>query len=197
MCKCKIMSSCAVLLIGLFFSLDVKAQDIAVKTNLLSDATATINLGMELGLSRKWTVDVSGNLNAWNMPSNKKWKHWMVQPEVRYWLCHRFIGDFFGFHLHGGQYNVGNLDNGIKFLGTDFTKLSYSRFQGWFVGGGLGYGHSWVINKFWSMEAEIGVGYSYTKYEKYPCAECGDLEGKGEHHYWGITKVALNLIYCF
>lgn len=191
------MKFCISLLLGLFLSLGAKAQDVAVKTNLAYDATATINAGVEFPIARQWTMDISGNFNAWDMSDQRKWKHWMLQPEARYWFCDRFVGHFLGFHLHGGQYNVGGIDNDIKFLGTDFSKLSDSRYQGWFVGGGVGYGHTWILNKFWSMEAEIGLGYSYTRFEKYPCAECGDMEDKGVHHYVGITKAAINLIYCF
>lgn len=188
---------CIFMMLTLFLSTNGKAQEVAVKTNVLYDATATINLGAEFGLARRWTLDVSGNLNVWDMSHGRKWKHWMLQPEARYWLCDRFIGHFFGAHLHGGQYNVGNLDNGIKFLGTDFSKLSDSRYQGWFVGAGVGYGYSWVLDRHWSLEAELGLGYSYTRYEKYPCAECGTMEDKGTHHYVGVTKAAINLIYNF
>ena len=80
---------------------------------------------------------------------------------------------------------------------TDFSKLLDSRYQGWFLGAGLGYGYSWPLNERWNLEAEIGVGYSYTRYEKYPCATCGDKEEEGAHHYLGVTKAAINLIYSF
>lgn len=185
------------LLMLLLLAAEGTAQKVAVKTNLLYDAAATVNLGAEVVLAPRWTLDVSGNLNAWNMSHDRKWKHWMIQPEARYWLCQRFIGHFFGFHLHGGQYNIGNLDNSIKFLGTDFSKLSDARYEGWFLGAGLGYGHSWVIDRHWNLEAEIGVGYSYSPYEKYPCADCGKRQEKDKHHYIGVTKAALNLIYNF
>lgn len=95
------------LLLALLFSVSVKAQDVAFKTNLLYDATATINAGIEFPVARQWTVDVSGNYNDWDMSHDRKWKHWMVQPEARYWFCDRFIGHFVGFHLHGGKYNIG------------------------------------------------------------------------------------------
>ncbi len=185
------------LLLALLFSVSVKAQDVAFKTNLLYDATATINAGIEFPVARQWTVDVSGNYNDWDMSHDRKWKHWMVQPEARYWFCDRFIGHFVGFHLHGGKYNIGNLDNGIQFLGTDFSKLSDARYQGWFLGGGFGYGYSWVLNKHWNLEAEIGLGYSYTEFDKYPCDVCGTLIEKDSHHYIGVTKAAINLIYSF
>lgn len=53
----------------------MKAQKVAVKTNLLYDASATMNLGFEFGLSAKWTLDISGNYNPWTFSNNQKWKH--------------------------------------------------------------------------------------------------------------------------
>ena len=97
----------------------MKSQTIAVKSNLLYDLTSSINAGIELGLSPHWTLDISGNYNGWTMSHDRRWKHWAVQPEVRYWLCDRFGAHFFGAHLHGGQYNIGGFDGRVKFLGTD------------------------------------------------------------------------------
>ena len=68
-------------------SLTASAQNVVVKTNLLYDIIATANLGIEFKVAPKWTVDISGNLNAWTFSDNKKWKHWVLQPEARYWLC--------------------------------------------------------------------------------------------------------------
>ena len=104
----------------LLVSISLSAQDVAVKTNLLYDATTTINLGAEIGVATKWTVDLSANYNGWTFNDNKKWKHWMAQPEVRYWFCERFNGHFLGAHLLGGQYNWGGLDLplGIRYRNT-------------------------------------------------------------------------------
>ena len=92
------------ILFGLIFCFGAKAQNVAVKTNLLYDAAATINAGVEVGLAPKWTLDVSGNFNGWTMSDDRKWKHWMIQPEARYWFCDRFAGHFLGIHAHGGQF---------------------------------------------------------------------------------------------
>lgn len=178
--------------------LGTKAQNLAIKSNLLYDVSATVNVGLELGLSDKWTLDMSGNFNGWSTSGEKKWKHWMVQPEARYWLCDKFSGHFFGFHLHGGQYNIGGLKNGIQFLGIDFSQLTDYRYQGWFAGAGIGYGYSWILGRHWNLEAEIGLGYSYTRADKFECADCGEkVEEDRPHHYVGPTKAALNLIYVF
>lgn len=174
------------------------AQKAAVKTNLLYDATATINAGVEFGLAPRWTLDVSGNYNAWTMPENRKWKHWLVQPEARYWFCDRFAGHFLGAHLLAGQFNFGNLKNSVSFLGTDFSILSDRRCQGWYAGAGVAYGYAWVLGKHWNIEAELGAGYVYTRYDVYNCATCGKLLEKDvHHHYFGPTKAAVNLVFLF
>ena len=194
----KIKSRLVLLAVLVMFGAAAKGQSVAVKTNLLYDALLNVNLGAEFGLSPRWTLDVSGGLNMWTLPHDRRWKHWLVQPEARYWFCDRFSGHFLGFHTHGGQYNVGGLKNGIKFLGSDFSKLSDSRYQGWFVGAGVAYGYAWILGRHWNLELEIGVGYAYTQYDKFRCAGCGKkVESDKSHHYVGPTKAAVNLVYVF
>lgn len=171
-----------------------------VKTNLLYDATTTLNLGAEVGVAPKWSIDLSGNLNPWKLPDDKRIKHWLLQPEVRYWLCNRFAGHFFAAHLIGGQYNMNgySLDK-LNFLGADdqFPMKDY-RLQGWMAGAGLAYGYTWILNRRWSIEAEIGFGWVYTGYDAYRCSNCGKKVGPNRHrNYVGPTKAAVNLIYVF
>ena len=176
----------------------LRAQDVAVKTNLLSDAVLSPNAGIEIGLAPRWTLDITGQFNGWTMSHDRRWKHATLQPELRYWLCDRFAGHFVGVHAHGGQFNMGGLSNGISLLGTDFSRLSHSRFQGWFVGAGVGYGYSWILNRHLNIEGEIGVGYSYTRFDRFRCAGCGKKEETDKtHHYIGPTKAAVNLVYLF
>lgn len=173
-------------------------QIVAVKTNLLYDATATINIGMEAGISRKWTIDVSGNFNGWDMPHDRKWKHWLVQPEARYWLCDYFSGHFVGIHAIGGQYNAGHISNGIKLFGTDWSKLSDYRYEGWFAGAGITYGYAWPLGDHWNIEGELGLGWIYTKYDRYRCAGCGKKEAEDQtNSFIAPTKAALNIVYIF
>jgi hypothetical protein len=136
----------------------IHAQTIAVKTNLLYDATTTINLGLEAAVAPKWTIELPINYNPWefpkerlvlaDMPSNsgkllyeydngtvgespnpselfhpdgtrvrtrtksvtRKFKHWMIQPEARYWFCEKFNGHFFGIHFLVAGYNIGGIN---------------------------------------------------------------------------------------
>jgi hypothetical protein len=180
------------------FSAGSVAQTVGLKTNILMDATLNVNAGVEVGLAPKWTLDVTGQLNAWTLSHQRRWKHWYVQPEARYWFCDRWAGHFLGVHVFGGQYNVGGIDNSINFLGTDFSKLSDTRFQGWAIGAGVAYGYAWNLGKHWNLEAEIGIGYAYTRFDRFSCKGCGQkIENDKEHHYVGPTKAALNLVYLF
>ena len=173
----------------------MNAQKVALKTNLLYDALATANLGIETGLSPRWTLDISGNLNAWNLGKHRM-RHWLVQPEVRYWLCDRFQGHFFGLHAIAGQFNFGNLPKGLHPLGL--YGLDTKRYQGWMEGAGIAYGSSWRLSRHWTIEAELGLGWIHSRSDVYPCAECGTkIDSRVNHDYVGPTKLAVNLIYLF
>lgn len=175
----------------------VRGQDVALKTNLLYDVAATPNLGVEIGLSPKWSLDISGQINGWAIKGHL-WKQWIAQPEARYWLCDRFQGHFFGLHAIGGQFNFGNIDHLPNFLNTRFSELKDRRWQGWGAGAGIAYGYAWILGKHWNLEAEIGVGWMYSRYDVYPCAECGTKERSDKvHNYVGPTKAAVNLVYVF
>lgn len=172
------------------------AQKVNLKTNLIPDALLSPNVGVEVGLKPHWSLDVTGELNLWTI-NDHKWKHWLVQPEARYWFCEYFAKHFVGVHAIGGQYNFGNLDNGINFLGSNLSKLSDHRYQGWGIGGGIAYGYSFVLNRSWNIELEIGIGAIYTKFDKYQCHDCNKKIDSGDHVYVGPTKAAVNLVYVF
>lgn len=162
------------------------AQKVAVKSNLLYDATTTLNLGLEVGLGSRMTLDISGNYNPWRF-HNYRLKHGLIQPELRYWTCEKFNGHFFGLHGFYGKYNVG----GLPFN----SNMKHNRYQGHLFGGGISYGYQWILNDRWNLEASLGVGYARLKDEKYPCADCGEMLKKGHHNYFGPTKAAVSIIY--
>lgn len=183
---------------GFVLAVTAAAQDFAVKTNLLYDATATVNAGVEIGIAPRWSLDLSGNYNAWRLEEDSTWKHWMAQPELRFWMCDRFSGHFVAFHGVVGQYNIGGIKNSFSFLGTDFFNLTDFRYQGWAAGGGVAYGYAWILSRYLNLEAEIGVGVIYTQYDKFNCVGCGKRVVEGQpHQYVGPTKAAISLVYVF
>lgn len=194
-----LLAGVSMLLAGVFCA---SAQDVAIKTNLLHDATLTPNLGFEFGLAPKWTLDISADVNMWPINYHDKeryWERWMVQPEIRYWFCNKFQGHFIALHAIGGQFNVGNIGFLPNFLNNRFKQLKDERWRGWGVGAGFGYGYAWTLGKHWNLEAEIAVGWMYSRYDR--------ISGKGDtkvylqkdkvHNYVGPTKLALNIEYLF
>ena len=187
----RILLICTVFMLATFANAQTEKKDtylpvFALKTNALYLATTTFNLGMEIGLSKKFTLDISGNYNPWEFSDNKKIKHWLVQPELRYWPCERFNGHFFGLHGHYAEFNVG----GIKMLDLDGK-----RYEGNLYGGGISYGYQWVLGNRWNIEASIGVGYAHIDYDKYRCEKCGTKIKDDSKNYWGPTKASISLIY--
>lgn len=175
-------------------------QQIAVKTNLLYDSTLSMDLGVEVGLSHSLTLDVPLNYNPWTFADNRKMKMLYAQPALRLWTCEKFNGHFFGLHLHGGIYNFGGMlpwgfRTGRMFGSEECPTFNDYRHQGWFAGAGLSYGYQWVLGRRWGLEAEIGAGYAYIDYTKYPCEHCGEKIAEGHKHYLGPTKAAVTLIY--
>lgn len=170
-----------------------EAQSIGLKTNLLYWATTTPNVGLEVQTHRRHTVQVFYGLNPWTFENGKKLRHWVVQPEYRYWFCQTFNGWFVGAHLMGGQFNAG----GIKLPFGLLKEMRDRRYEGWFVGGGLTAGYQWPLAKHWNLETSVGLGYDYLKYDKYRCEHCGNKTGDADRHYVGPTKAALELIYMF
>ncbi len=162
------------------------AQKVALKTNMLYDVTTTLNLGIEVGLGTRWTFEAAANYIPWKF-GDVSWKHWLIQPEFRYWLCERFNGQFFGLHGHYAEYNVG----GIRFS-HDFR---HHRYQGHLYGVGISYGCQWLIGKRWNLEAVIGIGYARLHDNKYPIAPCGTSLRTKDHNYFGPTKIGLTLVY--
>jgi len=187
----------SIIVLMLVCGLSLNAQKVAVKTNLLYGAgTLTPNLGVEFGLGQRTTLDISGGYNPWNLEGtatdNKKWVHYLVQPEFRYWLCERFNGHFFGVHGLFGEYNVGGIE--IPFFGDPLFDKN-SRYEGIAYGGGLSYGYHWMWGKRWGMEFTLGIGAVYTSFDKYDCTMCSVQTGTGDKFYFGPTKAGISLVY--
>ena len=116
---------------------DMAGFSMGIKTNLLYWGTVTPNIGTELRLAKKWTLDIEAGLNPFDGKKEdgsygKSIKHFRLHPEVRYWFCESFYGHFLGLHVPYLIYNISD----IKLLGTE-----NERHQGWGTGVGLSYGY--------------------------------------------------------
>lgn len=173
------------------------AQDVALKTNLINDIALSPNIGVEVGLAPKWTLDMTAEMNLWKV-DGRSWKHLYFQPEARYWFCQRFSGHFIGFHALGGIYNFGKLNLPFNMLGSNLKELKDKRYQGWAAGAGVVYGYAWPLHKHWNIEATLGIGWLYTRFDSYPCQICGTkIDRNKSHNYFGPTKLSVAVEYIF
>jgi Protein of unknown function (DUF3575). len=174
-----------------FFSTGgILAQNIAIKNNILYDATATPNLGIEVGLSKHLSFDVSGGCHPWSFNEDKSLKHWLVQPELRYWFSERFSEHYMGLHAQYMDYDFQgfNLPWGMK---------KGKRYDGTSWGFGLSYGYQLYLTPRWNMEFTLGGGYCQFEYTKYEPNQNGEKVDTGEfkRNYYGITKLGISIVY--
>ncbi len=176
-------------------ALPASAQNVAVKTNALYWATTTPNIGVEVSVAKQHSLQLFYGLNPWKQSGGDQTslRHWLLMPEYRYWFCESFNGWFVGAHLMGGQFNMGGVDLPFGL----FPSLENRRYEGWYAGGGVTAGYQWVLSRHWNIEASLGVGYDYIKYDKFRCGECGERLKSGHTNYIGPTKLALSVMYVF
>lgn len=170
----------------------LSAQVLAVKTNLAADAVLSPNLSLEMKIGERLTLDLSAHYYPFcSKSSTVRRRHWLFQPELRFWSCEPFFSHFWGVHLLAGEYNIS--DQHLPFGLYRGTRSS--RYEGAVLGAGLSYGYQWILSPRWGLEAELGVGYVRAGYARHRCVHCGEKNGNGAKHYLGPTKVAVSLVY--
>lgn len=195
------LKSAAITMLLLIVTSLAASSQVAVKTNVLYDATTTPNLGVEFAINRKNTLNVTYGYNPWTFNDGRKLKHWVLQPEFRWWLCTAFNGSFIGVHAMTGQFNAAKVNipiPGAFFAGDNLQKMARDyRVEGVFGGVGATYGYQWILSRHVNIEAEAGVGYNHVVYRQYPCATCGKRIKSASTNYVGLTKLGLSILYLF
>jgi len=211
------MKKLVFLIVFLIVPLSASGQKIALKNNLLGDVVAIPNLSLELRMAPKWTIDISATYNpfVWSGGNGlkTKWapemveaggwmmKHWVVQPEVRYWTCEAFNGFFIGAHAFFGEHNITGIKlPPISFGGGDDgagTLVPEKRYQGNYWGIGASVGHQWILSDRWNIEASIGAGYVSMKHNEINPLDACDIyteSAVGFSMIW-LTKATISIVY--
>lgn len=177
-----VVALCLVLFAGSVSA--ARAQFYSVKANGLALLTGTINVGCDISLNKKMSVDLGLYVN----PIKTKTLSLMgigFQPGLRFWRFEPNAGSFWGVHLSGAWYDVGN--------------KSATR-KGFLVGPGASWGHCWLISKRISIGVEIGLGILFMKDTKRP-RETPDTEDEYIEHATRITlaptKADVSFVYLF
>ena len=179
------------LLLLLFRLADLHSQTLAVKNDLLTGALSSPNLSVEVKLSDRFTLEAGFHYNPFPAGGDKRWKHWFVQPELRYWMCQPFGGHFFGAHLMYGVYNAGDMKLPLGL----FKGVRSSGYEGDFLGLGVSYGYHFILSPRRSIETSLGVGFLHIGYERYRCLHCGEQTGGGYKNFIAPTRAAVSLVY--
>ena len=187
-----------VLLLSLII-LRASAQTLALRTNLLYDATLSPNLGAEVRLAESWTAGINAGFNAWDIDKqkNKKWRHLLVAPNIRHYfgqkgdtLFRRYKGHYLEMDAIYSHFNVGN----VKFPFGLYKSVRDRRLQGDLLALGGKYGYAWILARDWRVEAEAGVAVGYAWYKEYECPHCGTYLGEGDRIFL-LPQLGINVVY--
>ncbi len=156
----------------------------ALKNNIAFDAIGVLNLGYEVQVHRRMTLDIPVMWSLWDAEREHALRIVALQPELRWWMGKETgRGHFFGLHAHAAWYNAKWEDNRYQDEGRPL------------VGAGLSYGYKLPLGEHWGAEFNIGFGYANTKYNTYYNIENGAWINTRIRHYWGPTRVGLSLVY--
>lgn len=161
-------------------SADSTRYGISVRTNLLWDAVAEPNLGVEVPLGKHWSVSVDGGLKPWprwlawdwSTENPVHWRNFTVVPELRYYFKEMYHGLYTGLDLLYTHFNVAN----IQFPFGMYPNVRANRMQGDLVAAGLLVGRSFWLGAHWRLEAQLGAAVGYYWAGKYGCTHCSGLE---------------------
>lgn len=169
-----------------------RCMPFAVKTNLLYDIALTPNIGVEIPVGRRWSMNATfmrgwwlkkDNTFCWQLEAGGlEGRYWFGGPGVTKVLTGWFAGAFAG----AGFY--------------DFQLKRDKGHQGEFFMVGLSGGYSRQIAQTWNLEFAIGAGYLSTDYRRYHVIN--DLLFKqATYRYKGVlplkAEVSLIKTFCF
>lgn len=163
-----------------------------VKTNALGWGLAISNIAIEADIAKHWSISIPVYYSAWNYSKpTVKFRTFLIQPEVRYWLKENNTGFFVGAHFGLAYYNVA-VDGLTRY--QDHNGKSPA------LGGGISIGYRLPLSKKhenWKIEFTIGAGAYSLYYDTFYNVENGRLYGSHRKTYWGIDNAAINISYRF
>ena len=196
----------------------------AVKTDVATDLLALPQVGVEVGVSEKMSVELMGWYSEWTYINPcEEYKVYGFRPEIRYWVNGAVSkGLFFGVHANLAWYAM--MVNDTDFyqnasLCTDtecskkhFYSYRYQNQEGanvtnlyhdtpaWSAGITVGYAIPLDKNGRWGAEFVGGVGYAHYEQNLYKKSSPWSLmtvESPQVNDYFGLTRASVNLVYRF
>lgn len=169
----------------------------AVKTNMLYDALAVPNIGVEFYLGKNWSVAGNWMYGWWDKKGkNRYWRIYGGDIAVRYWLGRKAAEKpLTGHHLgvYGQLFTYDFEWGGTGYMGgepggTLWNKANYAV--------GIEYGYSLPVARRLNIDFTIGIGYWGGEYYQYDPLDGHDVwQSTKERHWFGPTKAEISLIW--
>lgn len=169
----------------------------ALKTNMLYDALAVPNIGIEFYLGKDWTVSADWMYGWWS--KNSRHRYWRIYGgdiAVRKWfgrkaqekpLTGHHLGVYGSIFTYDFEFS-GKGNMGGKPGGTLWEKMNYAA--------GVEYGYSLPIARRLNIDFVIGVGYWGGKYYEYiPLDGCYVWQATKNRHWFGPTRAEVSLVW--
>lgn len=168
-----------------------------VKTNLLYDALAVPNIGVEFYLGKNWSIAANWMYAWWK--TDRRHRYWRIYGgdiALRKWfgkaskekpLQGHHIGLYgqvltYDFEWGGRGYMAGEPGGNI------FDRANYAI--------GVEYGYSLPIAHRLNLDFTLGVGYMGGKYYEYlPKDDCYVWQATKQRHWFGPTKAEISLVW--
>ena len=176
---------------------DKKPFYMAIKTNMLYDAIAIPNLGVEFNLGKGFSLMANYTHSWWNNESkNFFWRYYGAEASLRWWFGKRArIKPLQGHHI-GVNYQMMTYDfqlgkNGVmagKPGGTLIDRPNHSV--------SLEYGYSLPVARRLNIDFVIGAGYHWGIFEEYiPIDGHFVWQSTKRRQYFGPTKAEISLVW--
>ena len=169
----------------------------ALKTNMLYNALAIPNIGVEVSLGRRWSLAADWMYAWWS--NNSKHRYWRVYGgglSARKWLGHASeLKPLQGHHIGiNAQILTYDFEFGGKGYmagepgGSLWNRLNYAF--------GAEYGYSMPIAERLNIDFSLVAGYMGGRYYEYiPLDGHYVWQATNNRHWWGPTKIEVTLVW--
>ena len=168
-----------------------------IRTNMLYDAAAVPNIGVEFYLGGNISVGANWQYAWWKTDRRHRyWRTYGGDVNVRWWFgsaAHEkpLTGHHLGVYGQVLTYDFewgGKGYLGGKPGGTLWDKMNW--------GVGLEYGYSLPVAKHFNIDFTLGVGYLTGEYQEYlPVDGCYVWQATKQRHWFGPTKAEISLVW--
>lgn len=157
----------------------------SVKTNIVPWVATIANMELGAEIYKNISVSLPVMWCPWVISKQHSVKIFGIQPEARWWFDGIGQRHYAGVHATMALFNLRNGSYRYQDSGRPL------------LGGGIDYGYVLPINKQFSAEFSIGLGYASLRYDRYYNVENGVRIDKRQTNYWGIDKLGILFVYHF